>query len=83
MQENEQKSESGGDIAVPHRSAVDQSFNGLSIQSPPQTPKTSAGGHLDCNGSELNYLGATHWATILENVGYSSFNTFRDAIDVY
>ena len=29
---------------------------------------TKRNGHLAIKGSEANYLGATHWATILENV---------------
>lgn len=27
-----------------------------------------SGGHLDTQGSETNYIGATHWATVLANV---------------
>lgn len=30
--------------------------------------KVPSGGHLDTQGSETNYVGATHWATVLENV---------------
>jgi hypothetical protein len=48
--------------------AVDQSMNGLSLQNSAKPPEISSAGHLDTSGSETKYLGATHWATILENV---------------
>lgn len=32
------------------------------------SPETSTRGHLDINGSETQYLGPTHWTTILEDV---------------
>lgn len=33
-------------------------------------------GHLDYDGSEVNYLGATHWATVLENVSGRLVDSF-------
>lgn len=33
-----------------------------------QLSKASTAGHLDVQGSESNYVGATHWTSILENV---------------
>lgn len=68
MQSTKQGSENSDDKASPHRIGLDQSFNDLSFQSPPHTNETLVRGHLDYNGSEIKYLGATHWETILENV---------------
>lgn len=47
---------------------VDQPLKNLSIQSSPRISKAPLGGLLSTHGSETNYLGATHWATILQNV---------------
>ena len=55
-----------------HNATIDRRLEGLSIQNPPKSLETSSGGRLDVNGSETNYLGATHWATVLENVGVSN-----------
>ena len=52
-----------------HDEAIDQRLEDLSIKKSLHAPDASLGGHLDVNGSESSYLGATHWATILENVG--------------
>ena len=52
-----------------YNSTVDRRLKDLSIHSSPQTFETCSGGRLDINGTETNYLGATHWTTILENVG--------------
>ena len=69
MRTNKEGSESGS-VKIPlHNATVDQCFDNLSVRSLPPTFETSSTGHLDVNGSETNYLGATHWATILENVG--------------
>lgn len=47
----------------------DQRLKGLSIHNASQILKTPPGGHLDVtHDSETNYLGATHWEAILENV---------------
>jgi hypothetical protein len=51
-----------------HNVPADQRFKDLSVHHSPHICLTSLGGHLDINGSEANYVGATHWATILENV---------------
>ncbi len=40
----------------------------LSIRASPHTHQSPVKGHLDYDGSEVNYLGATHRATILETV---------------
>ena len=34
-------------------------------------PVAASAGHLDVSGTEKRYLGATHWAAILENVCFS------------
>jgi hypothetical protein len=54
-----------------NNATVDQRLKGLSVHRSPQAPESSlsSGGHLDIHGSETNYLGATHWIAILENVG--------------
>ncbi len=40
--------------------------------SPSEAARATPNGHLEVNGRETTYLGATHWATILENVGGDS-----------
>lgn len=69
-------------------STVDQSLSDLTVDDPVDI--SVSGGHLDVQGSEINYVGATHWATILENVEiikvftikalliYCRFEIFRD-----
>ena len=49
-------------------STVDQQLNHLSIDSSLQSPGNISGGYLDIHGSETNYLGATNWTAILDNV---------------
>lgn len=44
---------------------VDQRLKNLSVQ---DSSESTVRGHLDYYGSETDYRGATHWATILENV---------------
>ena len=39
-----------------------------SAESSLSTPDAPSTGHLHVRGTETNYLGATHWAAILENV---------------
>ena len=68
MRTSSEGTESRSDKPLPFDVAVDHCLQDLSIESPLQTSKSSLKGHLDVNGSETNYLGATHWATILENV---------------
>lgn len=48
---------------------VDHRLKDLSVHSSIPHSQTSSTGHLETNGTETNYLGATHWATILDNVG--------------
>jgi hypothetical protein len=48
---------------------VEQSISNLSVDGSPYPSNGASGGHWDVKGSEVNYLGATHWSTILENVG--------------
>ena len=38
------------------------------IEVSPESSREFSRGHLDQSGLESNYVGATHWATILENV---------------
>ena len=47
---------------------VDQGLKGLRIDSSQGLNATASGGYLDIDGTETKYVGATHWATILENV---------------
>jgi hypothetical protein len=69
MQTTKGSSDGSSQRTPPHNVAVDRRLRDLSVHSPPQTCETSLGGHLAVYGSETNYVGATHWATILENVG--------------
>jgi len=65
-------SESLTDRSTPHSLNVEEHLRDLSVHNSPQSSSVSSGGRLDISGSEANYLGATHWTTILENVGGSS-----------
>ena len=47
---------------------VDERLRDLSIEPPSQPSQFASEGHLDTYGSETQYLGATSWAAILENV---------------
>lgn len=49
-------------------SMADEQFKSLFVRASPRKYHAPVKGHLDYDGSEVNYLGATHWATILENV---------------
>ena len=64
-----------------HHASVAQRLNGLSVHGKQRAFETSAEGHLDIHGSETNYLGATHWAAILENVSIPAENRFRCTAD--
>lgn len=57
--------------AKPDERVFDQRSDGLSVDSPPRGYDTPIRGHLDHQGAETNYRGATHWASILENVSAS------------
>ena len=64
-------SSNGSERLTNHESLDDDAVNqlkSLSVDNPPQKPNLTIQGHLDHRGSETNYHGATHWATILENV---------------
>ena len=50
------------------QATVDQRLKDLSVQNAVEKPEMNSSGHLESSGSETNYLGATHWAAILENV---------------
>ena len=53
----------------PANGSVDERLKDLSIEPPsPKFSRSSVRGHLDVHGSEVQYLGATNWKTILENV---------------
>ena len=56
---------------------MSRSSESLSAHGPSPT-EANIGGHLETNGPETNYLGATHWETILEHVG----NQFLIATDI-
>ena len=76
MQKNKERSENLSDKTSPPGMTVDGRMETLSVHSSPLCCETSSGGHLDINGSEANYVGATHWATILENVSIPSMRRF-------
>ena len=69
MQTSKQISENGSQKIPPGNLKADRCWADGSVHSPPYSFKESSGGHLNQSGSEMNYVGATHWATILENVG--------------
>ena len=50
------------------QATVDQRFKDLSFQNAADKSEMNSSGHLESSGSETNYLGATHWVAILENV---------------
>lgn len=68
MQTTRADLEDGGNNASARCQTFDQSLNQLSIDNSPRSSETAPGGHLSINDSETNYLGATHWEAILENV---------------
>lgn len=68
MQTTRNGSENGANEASAGCRTFDQSLNRLSIHNSAQSSETAPGGHLSINDSETNYLGATHWEAILENV---------------
>lgn len=72
MNNTADSSESQTDRSTPHSLNVEEHLRDLSVQNSPQSSSASSGGRLAINGSEANYLGATHWTTILENVGGSN-----------
>jgi hypothetical protein len=76
MQTNKEHSENLSDKTSPPGMTVDGRMETLSVHSLPLRSETSSGGHLNINGSETNYVGATHWATILENVSIPSMRRF-------
>ena len=49
---------------------LDKNLNDLSVNNVEENSAKFSSGHLELNGCEMNYLGGTHWATILENVSY-------------
>ena len=48
--------------------SVDERLRSLSIEPPSRSSQPALEGYLDIHGSETQYVGATNWATILENV---------------
>jgi len=62
----------GKEISPRDTAPVDQIMRDLSVQSSGGGSGGYSIGHLDINGPETNYVGATHWATILENVRINS-----------
>ncbi len=82
MQTTKETSEIHSEKRSPQTVAVDERPKDLSVQNSPQNFETSSGGHLDIHGSETNYLGATHWATILQNVRVNSEKEIRCTADM-
>ena len=67
MQNSVKTSENHIEHTSPY-AAIDQHLKELSFQNSTPTSETPPIGRLDIQDSEANYTGATHWATILENV---------------
>lgn len=68
MRTTKEDAEKAGSKASSHNNVVDSSFRGLSIHNSSRSTEMPLGGHLSVDDSETNYLGATHWEAILENV---------------
>lgn len=68
MQSTRAESENGSSKASARGQTFDQSLDQLSIDISPQSSDTAPGGHLNINDLGTNYIGATHWEAILENV---------------
>lgn len=49
-------------VATPPSSTISPRFDA------PAYPEESAGGHLSQQGNQVNYIGGTHWASILESI---------------
>lgn len=62
-----------------HHEIDDQRLSGASIYSSPPTSGSSSGWSPNVNSSERAYVSATHWTTILENVGVASSGKFEIA----
>ena len=63
--------ENGNEKSFSRDNGVDQSSKSPSTIGSAEISDLSKLGHLELNGSETNYLGATHWATILDDVSIS------------
>ncbi len=73
--------ETGGQDSSSHQSSLsdtaqDSEPNQNATHPASEAAKAVLSGHLEVNGSETTYLGATHWATILENVSDASPSYF-------
>lgn len=68
MRTTKEDTENANVKAPSHSRNVDHGLSRLSIHNPSQSTETPTGGHLSIDDSETNYLGATHWEAILENV---------------
>ena len=69
METNKDGFESHRDKASLRNRTGDQNFDDASAYSSPQTSESSLRGPLNVKGPEKEYVNATHWTTILENVG--------------
>lgn len=67
MRTTKESSESLRDKMSPQVATTDQRFDDLL----PQTSNLSPDARSNMNGSDGNYVSATHWTAILENVGFS------------
>lgn len=52
-----------------HSANIDSRLKDLTVRSSLPPSERVSTGHLQTNGTETDYLGATHWATILDTVG--------------
>ena len=69
IQTNKDRFESRSDKAASHSGMSDQNLDDISDYSSPQTSVSSTRAHPSMNGTEKEYVNATHWTAILENVG--------------
>ena len=68
IQTNKEGYEIRGDKKSSHNGMRDQNLDDVSDYSSPQTSVSSVRAHSSVNGTEKEYVNATHWTAILENV---------------
>jgi hypothetical protein len=78
MQTTKEDSENCSGKRSSQNVTVNQRSRELSNHSSPENAETRLEGHLDVRGSETNYLDATHWVTLLQNVCVSSCRKASD-----
>ena len=66
---NEESPNSHSDRMSLHNGTSDRTPDNASIYSSPQTSESASNGNPSMKSSEMIYVNATHWTTILDNVG--------------